>query len=78
LSLKAFARGLVKQGDKTAEDWMAHKKGSLNTKRTDKSMARIALERMASKAARKKSGGGKSKASSAAEATAVAAVKGGK
>ena len=77
LSLKAFARGLVKQGDQTAVDWFEHKGGSLNEKRNDKNNARVILERMASKAARRKSGGGKGKAS-AAEATAVAAISGGK
>lgn len=35
LSLKQFARGLVKTGDQNAKDWFAHKKGSLNMKRAE-------------------------------------------
>ena len=34
-SLKRFARGLVAKGDQVAKDWFAHKKGSLNLKRSD-------------------------------------------
>lgn len=53
-SLKQFARELATSGDQSAKDWFAHKKGSLNQDRSEKNRARIALERQASKAARRK------------------------
>lgn len=34
-SLKQFARGLVSKGDPNAKDWLDHKSGSLNQKRSD-------------------------------------------
>lgn len=63
-SLKQFAKDLVSQGDQLARDWMDHKAGSLNQKRTDAKKKRVLEEKMASKAARRKpkSGGSKSTA----------------
>lgn len=54
LSLKQFARKLVAAGDKMAQDWFDHKKGLLNQGRSDSTKARIASEKQASKAARRK------------------------
>lgn len=54
LSLKQFARKLVAAGDKLAQDWFDHKKGILNQGRTDTKRAKIAAEKQASKAARRK------------------------
>ena len=54
LSLKQFARKLVAEGDKTAQDWFEHKKGILNQGRTDAKRSKIAAEKQASKAARRK------------------------
>ncbi len=54
LSLKEFARKLAADGDQIAKDWIAHKHGSLNQKRSEKNVARVALERSATMASRKK------------------------
>lgn len=65
-SLKAFARLLASNGDVVAKDWFEHKSGSLNAERSDANKGRIALEKQATKAAkRKKSGGGGGKAKAA-------------
>jgi hypothetical protein len=53
-SLKQFARQLAASGDAVAKEWLAHKKGSLNKERTPENTARIALEKQATMAARKK------------------------
>ena len=55
-SLKRFARELAATGDATAKAWLASKLGKNNEKRSDKNIARVALERQASKAARKGTG----------------------
>ena len=57
LSLKQFARK-----DDLGKDWFEYKSGTLNEDRSDKNKARVQLEKSASKAARKKSKGGSSKA----------------
>ncbi len=59
-SLKAFARAKAKEGNQDAKDWFECKAGALNETRSDKNKSRIALEKQASKAARKKTkaGGG--------------------
>jgi hypothetical protein len=57
LSLKAFARQLVKEGNQLAVDWFAHKAGSLNVSRNDKNVARVMAERVATRAAHRKKKG---------------------
>lgn len=52
LSLKKFARQLVKEGNQTAKEWFANKRGAKNAKRSDKAIARIAAERSATKMAK--------------------------
>lgn len=56
LSLRAFARKLVAEGDQVAKDWFAHKAGSLNQARSEKNVARIQLEKSATKLAKKSKG----------------------
>jgi hypothetical protein len=60
-SLKAFARLLLKDEThgQVAKDWFDHKAGSLNEKRSEKNVARIALEKQATKAAKRKKSQGK-------------------
>jgi hypothetical protein len=53
-SLKRYARQLATSGNETAQAWFANKGGKLNAKRNDKNQARVASERTASKASRKK------------------------
>ena len=72
VSLKKFARELLKSGNQVAKDWFAHKRGSLNAQRSEKNQSRVSLEKQATKAAkRKKSQGKGGKATDAAAATAV-------
>ena len=62
LSLKAFARGLVKDGDPTAKEWLSNKLGSKNQKRSDANIKAATEARQATKAAKRKKkgeGGGK-------------------
>lgn len=54
VSLKRFARELLKAGDPVAKAWFANKGGAQNAKRTEKNQSRISLEKQASKAARRK------------------------
>jgi len=56
LSLKAFARQLVKDGNTIAQDWFANKRGVKNAARSDKNLQRIAAERQATKASKRKTG----------------------
>lgn len=61
-SLKAFARALAKDGDQIAKDWFAHKRGSMNQKRSDANVKASMEARTATKAAKRKKkgeGGGK-------------------
>jgi hypothetical protein len=74
VSLKKFARELLKAGDPVAKAWFANKRGAQNSKRTEKNASRITLESQASKAARRKKSQGKQ--GKAAEAAAPAAVVG--
>ncbi len=69
-SLKAFARAKAKEGNQDAKDWFECKAGALNESRSDKNKSRIALEKQASKAARKKTkaGGGAAKPATPAPA----------
>lgn len=53
LSLKRFARQLVKDGLQAAKDWFEIKTGVLNATRSDKNQARVSAERSATKLARK-------------------------
>jgi hypothetical protein len=57
ISLKTFARQLLKSGSpeqvQLVKDWRAHKKGSLNEKRSEKNAQRVAAERLATKSAKK-------------------------
>ncbi len=55
-SLKAFASKLAASGDQVAKDWFAHKAGSLNQKRNEKNVARISLEKSATKLSKKSKG----------------------
>lgn len=55
-SLKTFAHRLLKEGNKTVEDWYACKRGDLNASRSDKNTQRIGLEAQATKAAKRKTG----------------------
>lgn len=72
VSLKKFARELLKSGNQVAKDWFAHKRGSLNASRSEKNQSRISLEKQATKAAkRKKSQGKQGKAVTDATATVV-------
>ncbi len=69
-SLKRFARELAKSGNQVAKDWFANKSGAKNAERSEKNRSRVALEKQASKAARRKrsqKGGGKSEAAPAAK-----------
>lgn len=56
-SLKEFARKLAKDGDQVAKDWLDHKLGSLDLKRNEKNVARVALESSATKMAKRKKKG---------------------
>lgn len=72
LSLKQWARKLVKDGDQMAKDWFSHKKGSLEKVaqklRLEKKGGLISLQKTATKAARRKSKGGASKTTDAVKA----------
>jgi len=51
LSLKQFARQLVKSGDAMAETWFANKEGLYDLQRSEKNIARISAEISATKVA---------------------------
>jgi hypothetical protein len=53
-SLKQYVRALMKSGDQTAKDWRAHKKGSLNQKRSDANIKAATECRTATKQAKRK------------------------
>lgn len=55
-SLKDFARQQVKQGSTVAKEWFANKRGAKNQQRSDKSLQRIAAEKAATKASKRKTG----------------------
>lgn len=57
-SLKQYARGLAVKGDPNAKDWLDHKKGSMNAKRTEANIATAKAAGAATKMKRK-SGAGK-------------------
>jgi hypothetical protein len=61
VSLKAFARALVKSGDANAKEWLGNKLGAKDQKRSDANIKAARETAMASKSARKskKAGGGK-------------------
>jgi len=71
-SLKRFARELAKSGNQVAKDWFANKKGAKNQKRSEKNVARINLEKQASKAARRKKSQGKGGGGAKTEAATAA------
>lgn len=75
VSLKRFARELLKAGDPVAKEWFANKTGAKNQKRTEKNVSRISLEKQASKAARRKKSQGKQGKSADAAAPAAAGKK---
>jgi hypothetical protein len=52
-SLKAFARKQADEGNQMASDWLNNKTGCNNAKRSDTTLARIATEKQATKAAKK-------------------------
>lgn len=54
LSLKQFARKLVAEGDQVAQTWFEHKQGLLNKGRTESKKTMIALQKQATKNARRK------------------------
>lgn len=74
VSLKQFARELLKSGNAVAKAWFANKRGAQNAKRNDKNISRISAEKMASKAARRKKSQGK-QGKAATDAAAPAAGK---
>jgi hypothetical protein len=62
VSLKAFARTLLKEGDPVAKEWFANKRGAKNQKRSDANIKAAMEARTATKAAKRKKkgeGGGK-------------------
>lgn len=63
LSLKTFVRDQAKAGNPDAKEWIANKRGANQMKRSENSLKRIALERSATKLAKKSKGKGKSAAS---------------
>jgi hypothetical protein len=69
-SLRAFARQLVKSGDKNAETWLANKAGKNNQKRSAANAQMAKTCALATKQSRKKSKSGGGKAKPAADATA--------
>lgn len=54
IEFKRFVRDLAKAGNADAKQWFANKKGAMNKKRSDATLARIMLERSATKQARRK------------------------
>ena len=54
MSLKAFARKLLKAGDELVSDWFAHKEGVLNQDRTAANRQKADEANRASKAAKRK------------------------
>tara|TARA_B110000503_G_C6853795_1_gene291977 strand:- start:118 stop:411 length:294 start_codon:yes stop_codon:yes gene_type:complete len=54
IEFKRFVRDLAKAGNVDAKQWFANKKGALDKKRSDAAIARIQLERAATKQARRK------------------------
>jgi hypothetical protein len=75
VSLKRFARELLKSGNAVAKEWFANKSGAKNQKRTEKNQSRITLEKQASKAARRKKSQGKQGKAAATDAAATTAGK---
>lgn len=53
LSLKEFARRLIREGNELAKDWFANKSGVANDVRSDKNKARAFAERSATKLAKR-------------------------
>lgn len=53
LTLKQFVRDQLKAGNPDAKEWYANKTGKNRSKRTEKSIARISLEKNATKLAKK-------------------------
>jgi hypothetical protein len=56
LSLRKFARKLISSGENWVQSWFDNKDGVCNQSRADKTLARIKLEREATKVARRKNG----------------------
>lgn len=56
LSLKAYARQQIKEGNAVAKDWFANKKGAKDQARSDKSLQRMGAEKSATKLAKRKAG----------------------
>jgi hypothetical protein len=54
LSLRVFARQLLKDGDPVAKEWFSNKKGAKNQKRSEKNIAAAQVAASATKASRKK------------------------
>jgi hypothetical protein len=54
MSLKAFARSLIADGNEMVKAWWDNKGGSLNKKRTAEKLAKISEEKRASKGTKKK------------------------
>jgi uncharacterized protein YdaU (DUF1376 family) len=80
-SLKQFARELVSAGDTTAQEWFAHKAGTLNQKRSDKNIAAAHAAAAATHAEKRKKATqkqNKSKAKEEAPATVVTKAPAGK
>jgi hypothetical protein len=75
VSLKKFAREFLKSGNAVAKAWFANKVGAQNAKRSEKNTGRISLEKIASKAARRKKGQGKQNKAATDTAAATTAGK---
>lgn len=71
-SLKRYARQLLATGDVLAKDWFAHKRGSMNAKRSDANSTRVTLERAATRASRRKKADGNKNKTKAVDAVAPA------
>lgn len=54
LSLRSFAKNLVKAGDKDAADWLAAKSGAFNLSRSDKNKQLVSAINAATKMSRTK------------------------
>lgn len=57
ISLKAFARGLAKDGDPTAKEWLSNKLGARNQKRSDANIKAAKEASTATHAAKRKKKG---------------------
>jgi len=71
MSLKEFARRLVREDNESAKDWFANKAGLLNAERSDKNKTRVSSEKSATKLAKRSKKKGSSNVSVAAATPAI-------